>query len=468
MVVVGGGLAGVTAALRCADAGARVVLVEARPRLGGLAHSFERDGRDGRRAVDNGQHVFLRCCTAYRALLERLGVADLVVLQPRLDIAVLSPGAPPARLRRAALPAPLHLAASLARYAPLTRRERLAAGRAALALRGVDAGDPRTDARTFGAWLAEHGQSPHAVAALWDLVGVATLNAPAGEVSLAAAAAVFQQGLLTRAGAGDVGWSTVPLQDLHGSPAAAALARAGADVRTGTKALEVTRSGAGTGAGGWRVRVATGHGSGTEVLDADRVVLAVPPAAAERLLPTGALPADRWAPGWSRRLGSSPIVDVHVHYDRRVLDAPFAAGVGTPVQWVFDRTGPDEAPGAQRLVVSLSAAGDLARAPAARVRDLVLPALADLLPAARSATVLDVLVTREPHATFLPAPGTAALRPAAATALPGLAVAGAWTATGWPATLEGAVRSGHSAADAVLAPAPAASTRSHAVSGVAA
>jgi hydroxysqualene dehydroxylase len=452
VLVVGGGLAGISAALRCADAGARVTLLEQRPRLGGLTHSFERDGPGGRHGVDNGQHVFLRCCTAYRSLLERLGVAHLVVLQPRLDILVLSPGARPARLRRAPLPAPLHLAPALARYALLSPAERVGAARAALALGRVDPGDPRTDERSFGAWLAEHRQGPRAVAALWDLVGVATLNAGADDVSLAAAATVFQQGLLTRAGAGDIGWSTVPLQELHGGPAERALLAAGADVRTGTKAEGVLPPDAASG-DRWRVRVRTDHGAGAELLEADRVVVAVPPPAAERLLPAGALPPSAgWAPGWSRRLGSSPIVDVHVRYDRRVLTAPFAAGVGTPVQWVFDRTAPPgrRGDGGQDLVVSLSAAHDLLRTPSAQVQDRVLPALAELLPAARSAQVLDAFVTREPHATFLAAPGTAALRPPAATALAGLAVAGSWTATGWPATMEGAVRSGESAALAVL------------------
>lgn len=442
VAVVGAGLAGITAALRCADAGATVVLLEQRPRLGGLAHSFERHGQP----VDNGQHVFLRCCTDYRALLERLGVADLVTLQDRLAIPVLRPGAPPSRLRRGALPAPLHLAASLLGYAPLRVSERVSAGRAALALSRVDAQDPRTDARSFGAWLAEHGQGPRAVAALWDLVGVATLNAGADQVSLAAAAGVFQQGLLSCADAGDVGWSTVPLQQLHGSPAAAALDRAGAAVLTGTK-VEVVTPPAASG-DRWRVRAASGHRVDAQVVEVDRVVLAVPPVAAERLLPAGAVPM---SPGWAARLGSSPIVDVHVRYDRRVLDVPFAAGVGTPVQWVFDRTQQaTAAPGEQHLVVSLSAARDLVRAPAREVLGLVLPALAALLPAAPSAAVLDSFVTREPHATFLPAPGTGALRPGAATARSGLALAGSWTATGWPATMEGAVRSGNAAAAVVL------------------
>jgi hydroxysqualene dehydroxylase len=254
---------------------------------------------------------------------------------------------------------------------------------------------------------------------------------------------VFRTGLLTDPAAGDLGWSKVPLGRLHDVAARERLAAAGVDVRTGTRVWTVARS-----AGGWRVGgVHRGH---TADLRVDRVVCAVPPTAAARLLPS-----DLVAPQWSA-LGSSPIVNVHVVYDRRVLPTPLAAGVDTPVQWMFDRTAAaglhrwparaHNATSSQYVAVSVSAADDLIGLPTARIRDRLLPALAALLPAARRAAVLDFFVTREPHATFRPAPGTAALRPAAATAAPGLFLAGAWTDTGWPATMEGAVRSGATAA----------------------
>ncbi len=433
VVVVGGGLAGITAALRCADAGCAVTLFEARPQLGGLTHSFRRGDLD----VDNGQHVFLRCCTSYQALLRRLGVADRVALQPRLSIPVGSPGrARPAWLRRTGLPAPTHLAGSLLRYAPLRPRERLRFIRAALALRRVDPADPATDEQSFGDWLTAHGQSPHAIRALWDLVGMATLNATAAQASLALAATVFQIGLLTHAPAADIGWSLVPLRDLHGEPARTSLEAAGAAVRTGTR-VEVVESRGNR----WLIGV-----RGEEHM-ADQVVVTVPPDTAERLLPPGSLPLPG---GWSARLGSSPIVNVHVVYDRRVLTESFLAGVDSPVQWVFDRTRQSGLTTGQYLAVSLSAADDVIDVSVARLRERLLPALEALLPAARTAQVRDFFVTRERHATFRPAPGTARLRPPAATALPGLWLAGAWTATGWPATMEGAVRSGEAAAAGVL------------------
>ena len=449
VAVVGGGLAGVAAALRCAEAGLAVTLLESRARLGGVAGSFTR----GELAVDTGQHVFLRCCTAYRDFVARIGAADLIMIQERLDIPVLAPGAAPARLRRTALsrlPAPLHLGGALLRYRHLPVADRFRLVRAALALGAVDRADPATDARSFGDWLAAHGQGRRAVDALWDLVGIATLNARAGDASLALAATVFQLGLLTDAAAGDIGWATAPLGAIHDDAARRALAAAGVEVRRSAKARALVQDGTRPG-GRWRVPLATNDGE--EELVTDRIVCAVPPGPAERLLPAGALPLPG---GWADRLGSTPIVNVHVVYDRRVLADDFAAGVDTPVQWVFDRTGQSGAaavygPGAQYLAVSLSAADDLVGLPAAALRERFLPALEALLPAARDAVVLDSFVTREPHATFRGAPGQAALRPGPRTALPGLYVAGAWTDTGWPATMEGAVRSGEDAAEALLA-----------------
>jgi squalene-associated FAD-dependent desaturase len=442
VAVIGGGLAGITAALHCADAGCQVTVFESRPQLGGLTHSFSR----GDLNVDNGQHVFLRCCTSYRALLRRLGVADRVELQPRLAIPVCSPGAgAPVWLRRTALPAPLHLAASLLQYRPLSTVERVRFAVAAVALRRVDPTSKATDEQNFGTWLRQHGQSDHAISALWELVGIATLNSRADHASLSLAATVFQEGLLTDASAADIGWSLVPLRELHGDPALTCLAAAGAQVLTNAtvRGIEPVGGGsiAGSAGGGWQIT--TDDGTTT----ADQVILAVPPAAAEQLLPTGSVPA---APGWSQRLGSVPIINVHVVLDRPVLGEPFIAGVDTPVQWVFDRTAQSRLRRGQYIAVSLSAADDLVNTPTADLRAQFLPELTALLPRMRDAQVRDFFVTRERHATFRPAPGSAALRPSAVTAARGLFLAGAWTATGWPATMEGAARSGAAAATALL------------------
>ncbi len=489
VLVVGGGLAGITAALDCAAAGASVTLVEVRRRLGGAAYSFERDGLQ----LDNGQHVFLRCCSAYRGLLARLGSEHLTSIQPRLEIPVLKPGQEPVLLRRGALPAPAHLAGALARYPYLTPAERLGAALAALGLMRLDPDDPSLDAQTFGAWLARRGQGPRALAALWDLIALPTLNLPAAQASLALAAFVFRTGLLSGADAGDIGFHDATLAQILGEPAERALREAGVEVRLGWRAERLEQR-----AGGVEV-----HGS--ETLAAEATVLAVPHARAATLLePLLGEPARAFG-----RLGSSPIVNLHVVYDRQVCEQRFAAGVGTPVQYVFDRTGagiparssagapggssagaparasvdgPAGSPiglasrlpaGCQYLAVSLSGAEREMSIGADGLRQRYLPALCELFPRARGAKVEFFLATREHAATFRCTPGTGALRPGPVTAVPGLLLAGAWTATGWPATLEGAVRSGHAAAAAALrtlgagAPAQAATIagRSEAVAG---
>jgi squalene-associated FAD-dependent desaturase len=436
VVVVGGGLAGITAALDCAERGAAVTLVEVRRRLGGAAYSVQREGI----TMDNGQHVFLRGCVAYRDLLARLGSESLVTIQPRLEIPVLKPGAAPFTLRRSALPPPAHLAAALARYPHLSLRERLGAVRAALGLVRVSERELELDRETFGAWLSGHGQSERAIAALWDLIALPTLNLPAAEASLALGAFVFRMGLLSSADAGDIGFHAGTLEQIISAPALGALQRAGVRVRLGWRAQSLERASSG-------LRVRGREGDGEDELSAGAVVVALPhPRAATLLEPLLGEPARRW-----QELGSSPIVNLHVVYDRVVCEHPFAAGVGTPVQYVFDRTAAGGAPaGSQYLAISLSGAAREMELSVEQLRERYLPALAQLLPRARSARVETFLVTREHAATFRAAPGVQALRPPARTAIDGLHLAGTWTATGWPATLEGAVMSGRSAAAEAL------------------
>jgi squalene-associated FAD-dependent desaturase len=437
VVVVGAGLAGLTAALTLTDLGVPVTLLERRPRLGGATASFRRDGL----SVDTGQHVFLRCCVEYLGLLRRLDVADRVALQARLDVPVLAPGGVRARLRRTALPAPLHLGAALAGYRHLSPADRLRAVRGALAMRRLDPDDDALDTRTLGAFLAEHGQSEQVVAALWDVIATATLNLPAADASLQLAARVFRTGVLDSASGGDMGWSLVPLGELHGEAGDKALTAAGAEVRTGVAVRAVVPgSDPGPDGAGWLVYTDAG------TLPAAAVVLAVPAGEVGPLLPPRALPV----PERLGALGTSPIVNVHVVYDRPVLPVPFAAAVRSPVQWVFDRTGPSGLAEGQYLAVSLSAAEAWVDQPTQQIRDTFEPALKALLPRARATTVRELFVTRERRATFRQGVGSNGLRPGAVTAMPGLLLAGAWTDTGWPDTMEGAVRSGRTAADAAL------------------
>ena len=237
VAVIGGGLAGITAAIALAEAGAAVTLLEARPRLGGATCSFARDGL----IVDTGQHIYLGCCTAYRGLLDKLGMTAHAPLQDRFDVTVLAPGPRHGRLRRTALPGPLHMLSALGRYPFLSLAERASVARPALAMRRVDPGDPRVDEQRFGDWLAAHGQSDRARRALWDLFTVSALNIAGDDASLSLAATVVKTGLLGRSNAADIGVPALPLGELHGDAGATLLARLGAGVLPGAKvtAIEV-------------------------------------------------------------------------------------------------------------------------------------------------------------------------------------------------------------------------------------
>jgi squalene-associated FAD-dependent desaturase len=426
VAIVGGGLAGLSAALACADAGASVKVYEARSRLGGATFSFERNGLE----LDNGQHVALRCCTAYLGFLRRIGTDRLLPLQPRLHVPVLRQGKKPALISRTSLPPPLHLASTLLGYSPLGIRERVAAVRGATALQKLDPDDPALDEQTFAGWLRAHGQSENTISALWDLIALPTLNLPAEDASLAAAVRVFRTGLLDSADACDIGVPEVPFRLLHAEPAAAAIEAAGGQVELGTKVTGVTSQEVNTEAG---------------AEEADAVILAVPHELVPELAPPGTVDAEALA-----GLGTSPIVNLHVHYDRRVLDEPLAAALDSPVQWIFDRTAPSGASEGQLVAVSLShATAEIGRS-VAELRDQFVPALERVLPAARGAEVLDFAVTHEPRATFRVGPRTRRLRPGPVTSTPGVYLAGAWTDTGWPATMESAVRSGLAAASSAM------------------
>ncbi len=495
VVVIGGGLAGITASIALREAGLRVTLLEARPWLGGATCSFSR----GDLVIDNGQHVFLRCCTAYRELLARLGMTGSVAIQERFDVTVMSgDGTRQARLRRTALPGPLHMTKALAGYSLISPAQRLAVTRAALAMRFTDPAAPGLDSQRLGDWLAARGQSERARRLLWDLFIISALNIGGDDASAALAATVIKTALLGGRAAADIGVPAVPLGDLHGKAAASLLSRLGAEVRLQAKVTSIqpgltggyrihlsqgpARDGAGesdelagavgmTGAdspaGGHRQATrdpaaggsgAAGSGGadpGGATLTADAVVLAVPAGPAARLAPEGVTAAPpRWA-----ELSTSPIVNIHFIYDRRVTRLPLAAAVDSPVQWVFDKTRQAGLPSGQYLAVSVSAADSYVDVPVARLREVFQPALEKLFPSAREAQITDFFVTRERRATFRQGPGCGALRPGAATLLPGLALAGAWTDTGWPDTMEGAVRSGHSAAQELISQLAAAAAR---------
>ncbi|HUY96609.1 MAG TPA: hydroxysqualene dehydroxylase HpnE [Verrucomicrobiae bacterium] len=443
-VVVGGGLAGIAAALRLADRGHQVVVVERAAVLGGLCRSVE-DPVAGR--VDTGQHVFLGCCTSLERLLRRLR-ARPAVRQRRLELTVAA--APGARtLRTQALPSPLHLAQSLARWPGLGTRDRLRAARLGLHVSRLDqAALAGLDGVPCLGWLQAHGQSEAACTWLWEPILVATCNVPLANCSAGLAAFVIREGLMRGPEAGALRIPATDLTRWLDQPARTALTQAGVELRLRWRAIGVED-------GGERLRVLGGPAaSQSEPLLTDSVVLAVPARQVRRLAP----PALQGDPTLSAaaQLPDSPIVNLHLFCDRPILPAAVVVAPDSPLQWCFDRTAlaggsTPSGSGPFHVAVSLSAAGSWAALPGDEVAARLWSACQRVFPAARRARLLHHRVTREAHATFAAVPGSARARPGPATAHPGIALAGSWTATGWPATMEGAVRSGEAAAQVVHA-----------------
>ena len=438
VVVIGAGLAGLTAALDLAERGVPTTLVERRPFSGGKTFSF----RDGDVELDNGQHIYLRCCTAYMGLLERLRLRGQMRMQRRLSVPVIDPvsGKRGAIAADRGLPAPLHLARAMAAYPHLTRREKARLLPAALALWRMPTARRRTlDGVTFAEWLGAHGQSAGAIERFWDLIILPTCNDRAAEVSAGQAIMVMQVGFLRDAHAAEIGVAGVGLSRI----AETALARfrdAGGQARFGQAVRALDREG----------KLVTGvvpaHG---ERLSAGAVVLALPPHRAAALIP----------PAWRDRAGlrdlerfeQAPIVNVYLHWDRTVMQDEFVAVLDPAVQYVFNRARLHglEGPG-QWLGCSISGAHDAVERPQTAIAEAAIDGLRRAFPAARSAQVLRWRVVKEVEATFRPLPGVAALRPNADAAGANLFLAGAWTNTEWPATMESAVRSGQAAARAYL------------------
>ncbi len=412
--VIGGGLAGLAAAAELAQAGWEVTLFERSRLLGGRATSFRIGGWE----VDNGQHVFLACFTEFLAFARRLGMEPHLRLQERFDVLVLSRRGRASRLRTAALPAPWHLLSSFLGYRHLGWAAKLDVARA---LR--HAAQTRTSSATFAEWLAGLGQGEEALRGFWRPFFVPALNAPLDRVSAAEAGFVLRTAFLAGRGAARLGYCTVPLARL----AAAAAGRVGrVRLSTPVVGLEFPADD--------RALVLLREGDRVAV---DAVVVAVPPPHLSRLLGR----PERYGLPSLAGYEARPIVDVHLWHDRQALGFDLAALLDSPVQWVFQK-----APG--YLCCSLSAADDLIHRPTDALVALCWEEVRGAVPALAGARLLRGAVTRSPEGTFIAPPGTA--RPGPRTALPNLAIAGSWTDTGWPDTLESAVRSGRAAAQHLL------------------
>jgi squalene-associated FAD-dependent desaturase len=435
VVVIGAGLAGLSAACRLADAGHRVTVIERRPWAGGKTYSFTE--RQSGTEIDNGQHILMRCTSAYVEFLAQLGTLRYIRWQPRLAVPVYDGRGQRASITAAPLPAPWHLLPSLLRYRHLAPADRLRALRAAAAM--LRDGTPRPG-ETFGHWLRRHGQSERLIRELWQLIVVPTLNCDCDTADAAQALFVFRTGFLSSSEAAAIGVPMVPLSELHVRPAIRYVEHRGGQVRPALPATSLDLED-GRIAG---VRCATG-----ERLEVDAVVLATPPAETLRLLPPP-LQDDPWFRPL-RRFRPAPIVNVHLWLDGPAAPFDFAAFTGCDLQWVFNQSrirgqGPG---GEEHLVVSLSAASEHLAARPAQLVERLLSQLRRALPSSASRRLLRARVVKEPDATFVPAPGLR--RPGPATPIANLVLAGAYTDTGWPATMESAVRSGLAAAETIAA-----------------
>jgi squalene-associated FAD-dependent desaturase len=412
--VVGGGLAGLAAALDLVDAGAEVTLVEARPTLGGAVQTLpERDG-DPAPPPDNGQHVALGCCSEYLRFLDRIGERGSI-RRLRLKLPVIAEDRSVGLLGAGPV--------ALLSYRHLSLGERIGIARVARRLGALE--PDLHDGETFAGLLRRLGSTQAAIDRFWDVFIRPALNLRAEEASAALGIFTVQTALLGSREASDLLLPIAPLGEMHGDAAGRALAAAGASVRLRARAAALDGT-----------SVVTTDG---ERLDGDAVVVAVPAAESAALLGEPA-----------PRLGDSPIVSVHLLFDRLLLAPPMAALLDSPAHWVFDRgrlTGRRPARG-QYLTVVSSGVPDLAATRGRELVELIAAALAERL---GRAELLWSRVSREPEATFAGRPGSGSRRPGVETTRANVVRAGAWTRTGWPATMEGAIRSGRSAARAVLA-----------------
>ena len=438
-VVVGGGFSGLSAATRLARDGARVLVLEARSRLGGRATAFV--DRETGELVDNGQHVLLGCYRETFAFLREIGASAHVRAQPELAVTTIERDGRVSRLRCPTLTPPLHLLAGVFGWSALGWRDKLAALRMARPIRGAQralAEEVRLNmaptSETVEQWLIRHGQTPRLRELLWDPLALAALNQPPATAAAAPFARVLAEMFGSDASAAGIVLPATPLHLMYAEPARLWIEQHGGTVRTGAAA---------------RIHVADGAvasvSTAAEAFTAPGVVCAVPWFALPEVFKGDLAPLQETIDA-AHATQPSPIVTVNLWFDRLVMDEPFVGLPGRRMQWVFDKRTVFGGSASHLSLVS-SGAQDVLRWTNPQLVDAALAELTEALPRVRSATVLRATVIREPRATFSLAPGQPA-RPSTRTGVRGLFLAGDWVQTRLPATIEGAVRSGHLAAEA--------------------
>lgn len=439
VIVLGGGTAGLSAAVDLASHGHRILLLEQKPHLGGRTYSFT-DKHTGD-AVDNGQHLLMGCYHATQRYLESIGSVHLAHLQPNLHIGFLHPVNGFAALSCPPLAAPLHVLVGLLRLKtlPFSHRLRLLRIGSELLASSVQK-ERQLEQMTVDQWLRSLGQTPENRKYLWDILAVGTLNDDPAKVSALLFYRVLKAAFLGTRRNSCLLIPKVGLSDLLVEPAVRFLESRGSEVRSGAGVETIiTRNG-----------VVTGVKARRKTFTGRAYVSAVPYHALHALQETWRkedLLVDQLS-----AFESSPIITLHLWFDRQVLEQEFVATLDSTIQWIFNRTRMihgENVPGRQYLSVVISGASAYVAWPKEKLVRLAIKELRDLLPHARDAKIVRSLVIKEKRATFLPAPGMEHIRPPIKTAAPNFFLAGDWTGTGFPATIEGAVLSGFSASAAV-------------------
>jgi zeta-carotene desaturase len=437
VAIAGGGLAGLAAACALSDAGFRVTLFEKRPFLGGRASSYEHPGTG--EVVDNCQHVLFRVCTNLVKFYEHIGVADQIRWFDQMNF--IEAGGRISVMKASPLPAPLHTSPSFLRFPFLSAGDKLAITRALIPLTLTA---QRDNGHSFQQWLDAHGQTRNAVSRFWHPILISALSEDLDRISVPAAAQVVRESMKTPV-ARHMGVPTLPLTDLYNA--------AGDYVRShgGTLHFRCPVEGFTTEAEQVKLRVRGNSVSPEESFD--YLVLALPFDALDSLLPS----TSEAAPIREKisHFENSPITGIHLWFDRQVSDLDHAVLLDRTIQWMFHKSRlqpmrlQNGSGGGSYIELVVSSSKTLIDKSRSEIVDLALSEVREFFPAAREANLIKSTVIKEVNATYSPRPGIDAHRPTPVTPWPRVFLAGDWTATGWPATMEGAVRSGYLAGEAL-------------------
>ena len=437
VAIAGGGLAGLAAACALADSGFRVTLFERRPYLGGRASSYEHPGTG--EVVDNCQHVLFRVCTNLVEFYRRIGVENKIRWFDEMTF--IEPGGRTSVMHASPLPAPLHTAPSFLRFPFLSAKDKLVISRAIAKL--TLSSQPDTS-RSFLDWCQQHGQTQNSIERFWKPILVSALSEDLDLISISAAAQVVRESMKSPA-ARHMGVPSIPLTDLYNRAGDYIRARGGEiRFRTSLEAFFPQST---------QVQVRVTDQNAAEQ-SFDYLILALPFDALERVLPQSpdAAPLREQISHFE----SSPITGIHLWFDRKITDLDHAVLLDRTIQWMFHKSrllttrgGANPESSGSYIELVVSASKSLIEKSRAEIVELALREVREFFPEARAANLVKSTVIKEVHATYSPRPGIDAYRPQQSTPWPRVFLAGDWTASGWPATMEGAVRSGYLAAEAL-------------------